>query len=190
MTPHARSFDLYLLSQMRSATATQGALKALDADAAEVEEAVALITAAGFADAVVFTQQYIDMLGAPYRDETNDEGHVEYRFGAARRLRFRRPPWPDFDFTVGADQNRCVFGVGLLRSGGAPIPTLDSVADLSPWRFVRSEIVARFGTPRMEDEWSGWEDLSFEIPDEPNGEPRRYLLRFDYDLFQDYVLYE
>jgi DNA-directed RNA polymerase specialized sigma24 family protein len=67
----------------------------------------------------------------------------------------------------------------LLVKDESSLPYAEVAAEIAV-----GEITAAFGKPRSEDAWSGWEDLSYLIPEAPGGQVRRYLLRFDLNLLQ------
>jgi hypothetical protein len=190
VTPGARSFDLYLLSRMRALRQVDAALVRLSASREEMTEAAASVVRAGFEELVIPVRRYWDVLGTPDREEPETSVGVDSPFAGSQLFRFRRPPWPELDVAVRADRRGYAWGLSFLRGDGVQALPLTSAADLASWRFVRSEIIASFGAPRIEDAWSGWEDLSFELPDEPDGLRRRYLLRFDLDLLQEHVVFE
>jgi hypothetical protein len=62
----------------------------------------------------------------------------------ARVHAFTVPLWPDFLYEVTGDDRGFVVGERFVRVPGAPVPSLDDVADLRPWKVLRPELEKAF----------------------------------------------
>jgi hypothetical protein len=179
-----RGFQLYLLASMRARRAVADALARLDAVHGDLAIAVATAERTGFAEIGHPARLYATVLGAPVASQPDESADANSSFAGSIADRYELELWPDFDYVVRRTPEGVAWGMGFVRRLRITIPPLATVADLAPWRFVESEIAARFGGRRSEDAWSGWEDVSYEIPASPAAPARRYVLAFDRDLLQ------
>jgi hypothetical protein len=54
------------------------------------------------------------------------------------------PLWPDLRYEVVTGERGVVLQEWLTRATGSPVPTFDTVADLTPWSAVVGDVAARF----------------------------------------------
>ncbi|GAB2823568.1 hypothetical protein GCM10022221_22170 [Actinocorallia aurea] len=85
-------------------------------------------------------QRYVTVLGPPETVRERRLGDVE--FTAAH---WTLPLWPGLRFEVLTADNGALLQEWLVRADGAPVPALNSVADLTPWSCVVGDLDARFG---------------------------------------------
>jgi hypothetical protein len=180
----ARTYELYLLSQMRAEDRVAAAVAALGASKVDFLDARREAEAAGFETTGHAARIYRDVLGSPVRIEPEPDPNLTGTFVGSVRLHFKLSSWPGFEFVVRETPAGQAWGMGFFRASGEHAPTIESMRDLAPWRFVASEVTGRWGPARVEDGWTGWENLSYTLPRRAGGPPARCLLGFDLDLLQ------
>jgi hypothetical protein len=175
-------FQLYVMSRMRARSEITSALRELKASSADLDGAALAAERFGFEETGHSADLYKDAIGPPHTIE-EDVTTSDERFRNSVIMRYRLQAWPAFDFVVRRAPMGYAWGRGFLRAAEVTTPPLGNVADLTPWRFVESEVSVRFAGRKSEDAWSDWEDFSYLIPTK-HGLVRRYLLQFDWNLLQ------
>jgi hypothetical protein len=178
-----RTFQLYLLSHMRSKECVRKALVELDASEEAMRQAYQTADQLGF-EATHAETLYTDALGSPTSSAVDLSIDPSSPFAGSLLLRFSLSAWPGFDFALRAHPTGYAWGRCFVRPLEVATPLLTAVGDLIPWRFVETEVANAFGPSKSEDAWAGWEDRSYLIPGSIGGPARRYLLRFDMALLQ------
>lgn len=180
-------FQLYLLSKMRAdKEVIQQAINSMGASYDDLQLSTQKMISIGFETLGHSATLYSTVLGEPYVVEP-DVDDVPPSFLGSFTLRFKLPLWPLFDFVVHQHPSGYAWNMGFSRSkSNSRMPTLECITDLVPWNFTSQEITGKFGQPKQEDAWSGWEDLSYRIPEFPGGYAKKYLLRFDFNLYQSF----
>jgi len=130
---------------------------------------------------------YYEMLGRPTSDELIDNNKLTSGFYSSREFRYKLPLWPDFDYVVKVLPDGGTFDASFRRSLTAKAPSLDSFIDLQPWKFVKEEVDARFGSAQLGDAWDNWEELYYMIPKTQGEPPQKCFLLFDFNLLQSAV---
>ncbi|KJK56012.1 hypothetical protein [Saccharothrix sp. ST-888] len=98
------------------------------------------------------------------------------------------PIWPELSFEVllgPAESGSPVWNEWLVRAAGTPPPALRTLADLTPWSCVVSDVAAAFppAVPREGSAPTRWQ-LDFTAPD-PSGLPRSWTADFTWGLLQE-----
>jgi hypothetical protein len=182
----SRLFQLYLLSFMRvDPVALSKALRQLQSDEAELKAIERSMKgrayqAIGGPDAGF----YREMLGQPVLEESIDNNTLPAVFHDSIALHYSLPLWPDLDLVVNVLPDGGTFDTGFRRSNTVKAPPLNSFSDLGPWRFVKEEVDARFGSPQFGDAWDNWEEVYYTIPGSAGGRPQRCFVLFDFNLLQ------
>jgi hypothetical protein len=176
-----RSFQIYLLSKMRAGERVDEALTVLRASREDFPRVDAEAFALGLETPGHRAQLYVDMLGPPVRESPHG---YEEQFTGSTRLAFALDVFPEVEFIVARHPRGDAFELCFARRGGSARPPLATAADLAPWKFVIEEVTARFGEPKIEDDWSFWADLSYWIPPAEGAAPVPMMLRFDRGLLQ------
>ncbi|MBN3931639.1 hypothetical protein IQ279_18720 [Streptomyces verrucosisporus] len=177
-----RQFQLVLLRRMADfqPDLVLDALRALDADRAEMREANRRWQAAGRSPrSRGAAARYRSVLGEPETDEPRRVGDLD-----CRALRWPLPLWPDLRLEVLTAPGGAVWNEWLVRAPGAPGPGLRTVEDLLPWTCTVDE-VARAFTPARPVEGSAptrWR-LAFTAPDRA-GARHEVIAEFTWGLLQ------
>jgi hypothetical protein len=183
---NVRLFQLYLLSFMRvSALALSKALAQVNSTQAELESIKRSMKGRGYeAIGGPDGKFYREMLGQPIKEEPIDNNTVPEFFHDSKVLYFKLPLWPDFDLVVNLHPEGGTFDPSFRRSKNVPVPSLISLSDLEPWKFVKEEVDAHFAPTRFGDAWNYWQELDYMIPKSPAEESSRCLVIFDFNLLQ------
>jgi hypothetical protein len=183
----SRSFQLYLLSKMRvdpdMLTKAMERLRASGKDMAVAKEAMSLL---GFGESGETADLYREVLGVPNAVEQLDDSMIPKVFQGSRSLRFKLSLWTGFDFVINEQPDGFIWDPMFRRASTQQLPSLNSVVDLKPWKFVKEEVTERFGIPQFGDAWVCWEELYYLIPSGPGGSLQKYFLVFDYNLLQSF----
>ncbi|MFD0144140.1 MULTISPECIES: hypothetical protein [unclassified Streptomyces] len=98
----------------------------------------------------------------------------------AELLEWELPLWPELRWQVIVGARAAVWGSGLVRAPGAPVPELRDEADLRPWSCTLAEVGNAFPPARARDGSAPTRlRLDFTLPD---GTPR--AAEFTWGLFQ------
>lgn len=116
-------------------------------------------------------------------------GSAERRFGdvLCRTDRWELSLWPDLRFEALVGPDGSVLHEWLVRPRESPAPRLESVADLTPWSCVVSDVAERFAATEHQGDTlpSRWQ-VAFTAtgPGAGSGEPRSYVAHFVWGLLQ------
>lgn len=182
----SRLFQLYLVSFMRvDPNVLSEALRQLGSTEDELEAVKTSIKGRGYETIGGPRMQfYLELLGQPVCEEPIDNHTVPAVFHDSQALHFKLSLWPDFDFVVKELPDGGTYDPSFRRSMNVTVPTLSSLSDLRPWKFVKEEVDARFGLPQVGDAWDNWEELDCMIPKSPGGSLTKCSLLFDFNLLQ------
>ncbi|MGY1454412.1 hypothetical protein [Streptomyces sp. SS8] len=156
------------------------ALRALDADRAEMREAnrrwQAAVRSPRSRGAAA---RYRSVLGEPETDEPRRVGDLD-----CRALRWPLPLWPDLRLEVLAAPGGAVWNEWLVRAPGAPGPEPRTVEDLLPWTCTVDEVARAFAPARpMEGSAPTRWRLAFTAPDRA-GKRHEVIAEFTWGLLQ------
>ncbi|MFC7308614.1 hypothetical protein ACFQVC_30900 [Streptomyces monticola] len=95
------------------------------------------------------------------------------------------PLWPDLRFEVLLAPTGAVWNEWLIRTPGAPGPSLRTLADLTPWSCTVDEAARAFPPARpLEGTAPTRWRLAFSAPQEQGGERHRCVAEFTWGLLQ------
>lgn len=179
-------FQLVLLRRMADFTPelVEQAVHRLDASRAEMREAnkrwQAMIRSPRFPRGA---RRYAAVLGPPRSTRPLLIGDL-----ACTAQQWALPLWPELRFEIllgPGSSGSPLLNEWLVRAAGSPPPTPRTLADLSPWSCVVSDVAAAFpsAVPREGSAPTRWQ-LDFTAPD-PEGVPRPCTADFTWGLLQE-----
>jgi hypothetical protein len=183
MLPEARSFELYLMAQMRGEARIEAALSFLRITPEEARAAAHhLGHEVGFDRIGHGIDLYRRILGAPIETVSEPGLKAHQSFAGSLRHRFSLPLWPTLDFIIRSHRDGWAWGPEFIRKPGEPIPGAGRPEDLEPWSIVESDVLERCGPFAAEDAWNFGKDATYFV--ERAGARFRIALLFDFALLQ------
>ncbi|PWG09967.1 hypothetical protein DF268_29830 [Streptomyces sp. V2] len=123
--------------------------------------------------------RYRTFLGAPETTSTRRIGDL-----TCESWLWPVPLWPTLRFEVLLSPTGAIWNEWLIRSPGTPPPTLEGLADLTPWSCTVDEAATAFAPARpLEGTAPTRWGLSFTAPDE-QGVLRQVVAEFTWGLLQ------
>jgi hypothetical protein len=183
-----RIFQLYLVSFMRAPDAAlERAWRELCSTESEMKSIQMSLNGTGLQ---LFggpsAEFYEDFLGKPMRKSSLSNENLPKEFHSSEAWHFELPIWQGFNLVVNVlPDGRTFDSPSFRRSPLSVTPTLNSISDLVPWKFVKDELDSRFGTPQFGDAWDYWEDHDYLIPMTRSAQPQKCAAVFDFNLFQE-----
>lgn len=180
-----RTFQLYLLSDMRAEKERRDALRALHVSEVDVAGAREEVREAGLTEIVHEASRYRDALAPALVGQRPAPVDSASTFAGSIELRFRLPLWPAVDWVVNEHPDGYAWGLGFARPLDQPVPSLVVIEDLRPWAVTLSDAKESLAGLESGDGWGHLEDLVCRLSSRGRHEARPYVIRFDWSLLQD-----
>jgi hypothetical protein len=174
MRDHRKTFQLYVLGQMRYGAGIDRALSMLGASREDLAEARLQMVHGGFEEIGVPMNRYEGFLGPPDDRGEREEGQAE------RWMTYRLPSWPSVGLVVFGSKQGLTAGLRFERSRSEPLPPMIDFDCLRPWSTVWGDLAMSGWSLTTKEEWYPELDVEVEIL----STSQRALLQFDFGLLQ------
>jgi hypothetical protein len=183
-----REFQLHIIAIMPDSSVRSAALARLEAVDGDAQEALRSADAQGLFQ----LGHRIDLERSILGDEVYRvplgvvEGEPTDMFDNSDVLAFHLPVFAGFDYAINVTVHGFVWGQRFVRQRNHSAPSVTSIQDLGPWKYVKEELEPFLRRKVVVDKFSFYEAISGEpVFGDSDGEiGERVILQFDFGLLQ------